>query len=68
MGKPRKSPKSKVDLLEIWCYVGEDSPAAADRPVKQMDDAIALLGRFPAVHILRVVHGARDLGGIFADD
>jgi hypothetical protein len=30
MGKPRKSPKTKVDLLEIWCYVGEDSPAAAD--------------------------------------
>ncbi len=97
MGKPRKSPKTKVDLLEIWCYVGEDSTAAADRLVKQMDDAIALLGRFPGlgamrddlakglriypvdhyviayrvvkrtVHIIRVVHGARDLRTIFAD-
>ncbi|MDB5319239.1 MAG: hypothetical protein JWN40_870 [Phycisphaerales bacterium] len=27
MGKPRKSPLTKVDLLEIWCFVGENSLA-----------------------------------------
>jgi toxin ParE1/3/4 len=98
MGKPRKSPLTKVDLLEIWCFVGENSPAAADRLIKQMDDAIDLLGRFPGlgsmrgdlakslriypvghyviayrvvkrtVHIIRVVHGARDLRAVFAED
>jgi len=95
MGKPRKSPQTKVDLLEIWCFIGEDSPAAADRLVKKIDDAIALIGQFPGigaeredlaadlriypvdhyviayqvvkrtVHIVRVVHGARDLRALF---
>jgi toxin ParE1/3/4 len=53
MGKPRKSPKTKVDLLEIWCYIGEDSPAAADRLIQKMDHAIALLDRFPGLGAMR---------------
>lgn len=47
MGKPRRTAQAKVDLLEIWCHIGEDSPDAADRTVAGIDDAIKLVSEHP---------------------
>jgi toxin ParE1/3/4 len=38
---------AKADLLEIWEYIAEDNPAAADRVLDQIWEAFRVIARFP---------------------
>jgi toxin ParE1/3/4 len=94
LGRARivRSIAAKTDLAEIWSYLAERSPRAADRLLKEIEQQIERLAEFPeigpqrpeigtgarvltignyivlyrfdgeTVAIMRVVHGARDLG------
>jgi plasmid stabilization system protein ParE len=42
-------PEVRRDLDEIWDFVGADNPAAADRLIIEMVDAIDALVAFPGV-------------------
>jgi toxin ParE1/3/4 len=88
----RRSSKARADLLEIWLYIAERNPAAADRVLDAIEHVCGLIAAQPLsgrerseiapgirsfvvmswvifyrphdefVDIVRVVHGARDLG------
>lgn len=53
MGRVRRTPQSKVDYLEIWLYVANDSIDAADRLVKTFDDKLKLLADNPGIGPVR---------------
>ena len=44
-----QSELAKLDLLEIWHYIAEDSLAAADRLIQRIDKALATLARSPGM-------------------
>lgn len=44
---------AEEDLLDIWVYIGERNPAAADSMLHRLYDAANLLGEFPAMGIRR---------------
>jgi plasmid stabilization system protein ParE len=52
--------KARQDLLEIADYISDDDPAAAEKVVDQIVDAIQLLCSFPAMgHVDPSLAGAR---------
>ena len=95
MPQVTRRPLAQTDILEIWDYIADDNPAAADRWVDQLDAQFRLLstqpkmGRAPnelaadvrsfpvgryvvfyvpldaGIDVVRVLHGARDIGAIF---
>lgn len=42
-----RSPRARLDLLEIWTFVAADDPAAADRLLDRFDEVLARLARKP---------------------
>ncbi len=42
-----RTPRAKVDLLEIWNYIARDSPTQADRFVERIDRTLGLLSTQP---------------------
>jgi toxin ParE1/3/4 len=87
----RISPRADADLDEIWTYIAQDNPRAADRMEQALHEAMEQLGRMPGlghrrsdasdryrfwsvgryliayrvekktVHVVRVLHGSRDI-------
>jgi plasmid stabilization system protein ParE len=87
----RISPRADADLDEIWTYIAQDDPRAADRTEQALHEAMEQLARMPGlghhradagdryrfwrvasyliayrveddvVHVVRVLHGARDI-------
>jgi toxin ParE1/3/4 len=47
MARVLRTSKAEEDLLEIWSYVGDDSPDAADRLLDDIDQACTLLAEMP---------------------
>ena len=43
----RISPRARFDLIEIWCYIAEDSAANADAFIAKLQEAIQVLARQP---------------------
>ena len=41
------SPRARADLDEIWDYVAEDSPSAADRLLATFEEKLLLLAKQP---------------------
>jgi toxin ParE1/3/4 len=90
-----KTPIAQLDLLDIWTFIGEDSPSQADRFLDLIDAKLRTLAEVPGlgrsrpelardlqsfpfgeyhifyragqhqIEIVRVLHGARDIGGVF---
>ena len=90
-----RSRQAEEDLFEVWRYIAEDSPTAADRLLDQFREKCVLLASSPligtpcpeladdlrfltignyvvfyrperdCVTVIRVLHGARDIGGLF---
>ena len=48
------------DLFEIWCYIGRDSVAAANRVESAVYEACVFLAKEPWSGSTREVHRARD--------
>jgi len=44
-----RRPLAEADILEIWDYIADDDPAAADRWVDQIDRQFRLLATQPKV-------------------
>lgn len=95
MPRVLRKPLARADLLDIWNYVADDSPAKADRLLDTINTQCQTLARFPkmgrqrnelgaslrsfpvdnyvifyrevakGIEIIRVLHGARDIKGIF---
>lgn len=42
------SPLARTDLLEIWAYIGADSPEAADRVIRDIETKFRMLAERPA--------------------
>jgi toxin ParE1/3/4 len=52
-GRIVRTPRAEEDLLDIWGYIAQDSPAAADRLLDRIDRALAVLADFPRLGPLR---------------
>ncbi|MEQ8788500.1 MAG: type II toxin-antitoxin system RelE/ParE family toxin [Pirellulaceae bacterium] len=75
MGRAIRTSIAEADLFEIWSYIADENPAAADKLLTDIDKAFALIAQYPnlgfaADHIfympveddiliLRVLHAAR---------
>jgi toxin ParE1/3/4 len=44
-----KSPQYERDMAEIWQYIAQHNPAAADRVVRAIETTIELLSEFPGI-------------------
>ena len=51
--RARLSRPARNDLIEIWTYVAEDSPKAADRLIDRLRNRCAILARLPQLGRLR---------------
>ena len=47
MGRVLRTERARVDLLQIWNYIANDNPSAADRMLDRIDAACNLLGNKP---------------------
>jgi toxin ParE1/3/4 len=47
MPRVLRTPRADLDLLEIWSYIAEDSPQAADRLLERIAQQCELLADFP---------------------
>jgi toxin ParE1/3/4 len=47
-----KSPQYERDLAEIWNYIAQHNPDAADAVVTAIEHTIGLLGQFPRIGAL----------------
>jgi toxin ParE1/3/4 len=44
-----RSPEARADLLDIWTYIAEDNPAAADHQIDSVDRIFDLLRAYPEI-------------------
>ena len=49
MARILRSPSSKADALEIWVYIANDDPTAADRLLERIDGIIRKLSLQPLI-------------------
>ena len=47
MGRIQRTPRADLDLEEIWFFIAQDDPAAADRWLDTLEERIALLADNP---------------------
>lgn len=47
MSRALRSDLAESDLLEIWLFIAQDNPSAADRFLDLIDEKIVLLADFP---------------------
>ncbi|TWU09367.1 Plasmid stabilization system protein [Symmachiella macrocystis] len=43
------TPQAKIDLGDIWSYIAQDNPAAADELLGQIDTAFGLIAATPDI-------------------
>jgi|SRR5215471_5129938 len=55
------APQSTIDLLEIWTFIAQDDPNAADRIVSAVEAAADMLVKFPRMGRRGRSHGTREL-------
>lgn len=53
MARVSRRPQAAADILEIWAYIAEDSPDAADRWVDGLDQKFALWATQPLIGRVR---------------
>ena len=49
MAKIERTSKAQSDLVDIWLYIANDSPAAADKFLDQIDSICELLSASPVL-------------------
>ena len=45
----RRTAQAEEDLIEIWIYIAQDNPAAADRLLDKFDSKFSLLAEQPSL-------------------
>lgn len=53
MAKFQRTLKAEEDLIEIWCYIAEDNPSAADSFLDLIEEKCNLLAESPKIGTLR---------------
>ena len=63
MSRVFKRPLAEADLDEIWWYIAQDNPEAADRLLDRIEEQCRALARFPEMGINReeLMPGLRSL-------
>ena len=49
MKRFRITHRASADIDEIWTYIAQDNPSAADRVEQQLHDTMNLLAEFPGI-------------------
>lgn len=49
MGRLIRTARAEEDLIEIWMYIAEDNPAAADKLIERIDAKCRMLAENPAL-------------------
>jgi toxin ParE1/3/4 len=49
----KRSPLLRDDLIEIWLYIAQDNPAAADRVLDKLEQKFSILAANPRIGRLR---------------
>ena len=44
-----RSPRARLDLIEIWSYIAQDNPDAADGMLDRFDDVMSKLAARPLI-------------------
>ena len=44
-----RSPRARLDLIEIWSYIAQDNPDAADGMLDRFDDVMSKLAERPLI-------------------
>ncbi|QDT63280.1 type II toxin-antitoxin system RelE/ParE family toxin [Calycomorphotria hydatis] len=47
MARVEKTPRAKSDAIDIWLYIAEEDPAAADKVLRRIDERVHLLAEMP---------------------
>lgn len=47
MLRPRRLPRARADISEIWLYIASDNISAADKLLDRFDAAVAMLSEHP---------------------
>jgi toxin ParE1/3/4 len=47
MARVTRRARAEADLIEIWSYIAEDNPQAADQLLDKIDEACARLAEYP---------------------
>ena len=53
MARVLKRPQAEADLEEIWWYIAQDNPDAADRLLDQIEERCTALAGFPMMGVRR---------------
>jgi toxin ParE1/3/4 len=48
-----KSPQARLDLVEIWRYIAEESLLSADSVLMDIDEKLRMIAEFPEIGRLR---------------
>jgi toxin ParE1/3/4 len=48
-----KRPQAEADLDEIWGYIAQDNPAAADKTLDRIEERCNVLAQFPLMGVSR---------------
>ena len=59
MSKVLRKPQAEADLIEIWTYIAQDSPAGADRLLDEIDEKSRTLAQQPFIGKARDELGAK---------
>ena len=54
----RRTAQAEADLIDIWLYIAQDNPAAADRLLDLLDEKSRALARHPQMGMAREDVGA----------
>jgi toxin ParE1/3/4 len=54
----RRTAQAEADLIDIWLYIAQDNPAAADRLLDLLDETSRALARHPQMGMAREDVGA----------
>ena len=47
MPELRRTAQAEEDLIELWLYIAQDNPSAADRLLEEIEDKCSLLAAHP---------------------
>ena len=51
MARIIRTSQAREDVLEIWAYIAQDNPTAADKLLRKLDETISLLADTPDIGI-----------------
>ena len=57
----RRTAQAEEDLIDLWLYIAQDNPSAADRLLDEIEDKCSLLAANPRLEVLWFPPGSPEL-------